>query len=591
MPSSSASIELRIPARHDPVAGSRDIRPKKVEEWISGLPLANLGETARQVYNALLEFNSLNINVSDRMSIMEQFRPTAQYITNSLKKHFVGQMFPLSAKNRKIAELAREIFSQMAAGYKIIIVDTQAAPAKIDPRFMATSIHRAMRYLSGVLLGTYQIYDPYPPGVWGEIHQLLQLAESNNLHEIRIADTDFTLVKESTISDVYKQSMLLALACPYRLRRGEVEQVNSALERWASHTKLMSGQQASSSQGIFVVNLSKDAAPSYLILQNEKDLSNCRILDPQGLTTVIREEMIQTRERGNGQHAANGNVSLDIMRRLMLAWGVVPKRRFNRIKKSATVLVAMGLSTAHHFISHEADATPHGEQRPDFTRPAEFTSVPSTNEHHEMPPLWELKGHSIEWSKREAGEQARRTPASHYNCQTWHMTNVSAGGYCLLWDNAETTQAQVGELLCIQEQGLGDADHWGIGVIRWMKSSPDQGLELGIQMLAPSAAPVATRIANENAMSGEFQRSLLLAQIKAIDQPASVLVPSLNHQVGQVLTVNAHGNESQIQLTKLLENTGTFAQFQFTPLNTSGVETRHDKPGETADFDSLWSSL
>jgi hypothetical protein len=92
--------DLQIPARHEPVSGSRDIRPKQVEDWINGLPLANLGETARQVYNALIEINALNIASEDRQRVLEQLRPTTHYIVDALKKHYVGHAFPLAAKSR-----------------------------------------------------------------------------------------------------------------------------------------------------------------------------------------------------------------------------------------------------------------------------------------------------------------------------------------------------------------------------------------------------------------------------------------------------------------------------------------------------------
>ena len=50
-----------------------------------------------------------------------------------------------------------------------------------------------------------------------------------------------------------------------------------------------------------------------------------------------------------------------------------------------------------------------------------------------------------------------------FKTQSWKMVNVSAGGYCLLWDNPETTRAQVGELIGIREQSDPDSFHWRLG--------------------------------------------------------------------------------------------------------------------------------
>ena len=43
-----------------------------------------------------------------------------------------------------------------------------------------------------------------------------------------------------------------------------------------------------------------------------------------------------------------------------------------------------------------------------------------------------------------------------HRTQNWKMLNISAGGYSLLWDNLETTRAQVGELLPVVARHLAE---------------------------------------------------------------------------------------------------------------------------------------
>lgn len=599
MPLSEHLMELQLPVRHEPVKGSRDIRFRKIEEWINALPLANLGETARQIYNLLLEINALNLPSEERQRILEQLRPTTTYVVDALKKHYVGHPFPLSFKSRKVAHLAREILTEMATGYKIVIVETVSGnSAHNDSKTLVTALHRTVRYLGGILLKTYQVYDPYPAGVWSELHTLYEYAEQHSLHNIPVADNDYTLIESGSVSDCYKQALLLALSCPYRLRQGEVEQVEHALERWASYAELLTPQGQETSPALFVTNLRQDNPPTYRVLHSQDALETCRMLDAQGLTQILREEMVHTPEPLNNHlQLTEQDISPDIMRRLMLAWGVIPKRRFTRTKKFAQVQVGIGLSSAHYHISSESAFNPESvghtpAAEPTFQSRANFSSAPIAAEVGRMPEFWDLgAGGTIDW-KLDADIPAQNTatpttPAQH----VWKMINVSAGGYCLLWDNDEATQAQVGELVCLQEIDRQQLNTWGVGVIRWMKSAVIDGLELGVQMLAPNAVAVAAKTSRDGKIFSAYQRCLLLPEIGAIQQPATLLLPALASQVGNTVIVNIHNKEHHVRLTKMLENTGTFGQFHFVPLEKTPDRGKAGATATPKDFDSIWSSI
>ena len=602
MTSIQRSMDLQLPPRQQPVSGSRDIRPKKIEEWINGLPLANLGETSRQVYELLTEINALAVGREDRLRVLEQLRPTVHYIADALRKHYIGHPFPLTLKSRKVAYLTREILAAMATGYKIIITEAAAEPAnggRSDDKTLLTALHRALRYLGSVLLKTYQVYDPYPPGVWYELHTLYDYAERNNLHLASVTDHEYLLIESSSVSDVYKQILLLALACPYRLRQGEVEQVEQALERWSTYAAI-TPQGQDNTQALFAINPQHDEAPTYRVLHDQIQINTCRLLDTQGLTHVLREEMLQTRE---SPVSASLNFSAremwpDIMRRLTLAWGVIPKRRFTRTKKYAQVQVSMGLTGAHFFVSNEADFNPgpggpNGAGELTFQNRAQFTSSPVSAEIGKLPELWELgSAGTVDWTTKSTPVALTSAEASTApSKQRWKMVNISAGGYCLLWDNSSATQAQVGELVCLQETDNQHMDTWGIGVIRWMKSANGDGLELGVQMLAPSAVAVAVKTSKDGQRFSDYQRCLLLPEIGPINQPATLLLPALTAQVGGAVIINIHGKEHRLQLTKMLENTGTFGQFHFAPSENQPTQNGGGSAAELKDFDSIWSSI
>jgi hypothetical protein len=102
-----------------------------------------------------------------------------------------------------------------------------------------------------------------------------------------------------------------------------------------------------STDALFATNLDSDQPPSYLVLRDANE--NChtsRILTTWKLAEQLRKELAEKRDTGPGQH--RHKVKNSTLRRLMLAWGVMPKRRFSRVKDQSQVVVAMGLSSIHY---------------------------------------------------------------------------------------------------------------------------------------------------------------------------------------------------------------------------------------------------
>lgn len=597
-------MDPRLPERQPPTEGSFDTRPAQVEAWIGRLPLANLGETSRQLYHALLESNRLDIPAEQRFRMLELLRVPLQTAGDAMKKHFVGKQFPLAVKSRQIAELAQALLNQMALGYLIVVEDSGYKRGFLrDSKLTASASHRALTYLGLTLLRAYQVYAPYPLGVWRWIHGLYQNAEVQGFATTAIKDS---LSKTNThCQDVYKRILLLALACPYRLRQGEVEQVYTWLADWTQYASLETLTQNANPTGLFVANCDSDDPPSYIVLRDvQYNCKHCRLLNATRLADVMRDAVARQR-RENGPRSVNEQA----LRRLMLAWGVMPKRRYSRSHKHSSIAVAMGLSATHYFISGEEALAGDDPNTMVFDNPAHFEANETRSRRPRRSDPWtQLGAHlSREEHNHSSGSQyiefehptqkAKLTAANPsnsvgtgYRTYQWKMINISAGGYRLLWDSSETSQAQVGELLGLREHGDDDF-HLSLGVVRWMKCGVGTGLELGVEMLSPGAVAVGTRILKGKTGS-EYMRSLLLPAIKAINQPATLLTSALPYHVGDTVIVNSHGKEARVELTKLVENTGTFAQFQFHPLDSqSSTSAGSHALGDSPNFDALWEQI
>ncbi len=602
-------MQLSVPNRTAPKSGSFDSNPASVKKWIDALPMANIGETTRLLFEALTDLNHQDIAAQQRFKTLELLYRPVRYVTERMKKHYISQPLPLPPGNLMIAKLSREISHALATGYKVLVMEQIAGIGRKDKKLLVTAIHRSIRQLSAVLLKAYQVYEPYPDSVWLEVHSLYRYAENNRLHKTTVAEEQAPEKKSSTIADAYKKILLLALACPYRLRHSEAEDIYQALEEWAPYADLQS--LGKPTDALFATNLDSDQPPSYLVLRDANE--NChtsRVLTTRKLAEQLRRELAEKRDKDPGKH--RHQVKTSTLRRLMLAWGVMPKRRFSRVKDQSQVVVAMGLSSIHYFVSGEVafnDASVahdcHGELGTDrrgtpLPDRAHF-GAKATREHEgRLPDVWEmdyrLEGEPGSSSVEETVARAAvgmQIDTSHCT-QSWKMVNVSAGGYCLLWDNPEMTRAQVGELLGIREESDPDTFHWRLGVIRWLKYIDKRGLDLGVQMLSPGAVGIAARRDKKSRSRDEnYTRGLLLPEIASLQQQATLLLPSPPFKPGDTAIANCHGRDVRVRLTKLVENTGSFAQFQFTSLGeiSQPQVKKPAKAPKSTDFDDVWELL
>lgn len=584
-----------------------DTRPAQLEAWVAGLPLANLGESSRLLFEALSAINPLELPADQRFRTLELLGEPLHTVIEGMKIHFVGKSFPLGDKGRQIIQLVQVLMNLMATGYHRVIEDGGEKRGLLrDNRQTILAVHRALTYLGQALLRAYQVYTPYPSGVWQRVHRLYHYAESHGFANNDIKDESTAADGTHSIENAYKRLLLLALACPYRLRQGEVEQVYRWLGDWAQHATLSKLFETHNPNGLFMTNFEADDPPTYRVLRQSEyyNPDACRLLNATRLADAIRD----TLTRHWQDNRAARRINEQVMRRLMLAWGVMPKRRFTRTQKQSTAVVATGLSAAHYFIGGDAvfEDMRYRDDAPLYNKPARFEAS-ETSDHQYQPDVWEIsdihnpqaphathldihRNPCLDFNAVEGAPQAACAPVNEYHTHEWKMVNVSAGGYRLLWDKSEDSRAQVGELVGLRDSTDPDCFHLSLGVVRWMKHGSERGLELGVEMLSPGAVAVGSKIHKVNG-GCEYMRSLLLPAIKTIGQPATLLTPALPYHVGDIVMVNSHGKEARVELTKLVENTGSFAQFQFRPLDSQAKATTPQDEEKTDDFSALWSQL
>lgn len=598
------SLGLHVPELAKADKDAFDLRPRKVDEWLDTLPRANVGETARQVFETLVEINRCQYPYQHRIHFLEALRETAQYVTDSMKRHFVGVNSPLPAKSEKIASATREIHQAIALGYMIAIEDLLHSSLFFsDPKLLATLIQRAISALGMVLVTSYQVYHPYPTGIWSDIHKLYAAAEQRKLLLTTIIDEQHVYSTKTTINSDYIRLLLLALTSPYRLRHGEIGKVYDVLARWVGKCRLKpTDKDDSSTNAKFGVNLASDDPPrAASLLTTECGHEFCRIMDTKALTNAIRKDLKHGFKTGEttiiGIEMTRSDLSQELMKRLLIAWCIVPKRSFPRTDKQEHANITLGLSATHQIIITGSRKMANADSL--YTKTAQYqTDDVGHSSADTNPDIWDMiyfPTDTEEFDTLEAQLDKDQAPQKdkkpQYQAETWLILNESARGYCIKTIDKTGSRAQVGEIVGVRRQANANTWKWGIGVIRWLRADGQSGLMLGIEMLTPHAAAIGIRAVN-NARH-DYQRTLMLPELKAVNQPTTLITSSVPYRTGQQYVINILGKEILIKLTKQLQNTGLFAQFQFeiTAEQSAVQKPMSSTDNDDADFDGVWNSI
>lgn len=602
MDKQSSHLLLRVPAPSKQSLSFCDATPRDLKRWIGALPKANIGETARQLYQALVELNQLLTPSDNRLQLLELLRPEVYFVCKHLERHFLNQAIVLDERPRKVANLCQALQNHLAVGYKLIIARVADQGNRERNQLLAVALQRATHSLCSPLIRASQLYCPVPEGLWLELHQLYQIARKQALHKIAIRDPLARHTQGLSTEQNYLVALLLGCARCNQMRQNNIARLAEVLEPWSALINLQAGDAASS---LFAVAPQLDGPPRYTSLFQESELHNALGIDPHPLVDAIKEYLLLPAEnRTQARLFVPEGFSPDMLQHLAAAWGDISERTFQRTQGQGALTLCIGMTALHFFL---ANRRPFNEvlKLPAETGAAVFkpdTGAPdiwSNAFDAQKTNAWEngMPFEEIEYSRPVAQQDTSPAGSGSENYPTFALpiVNHSPGGYCLSWPKDVPSQLQAGELLGVQdvpEQG------WSVAVVRWIRQVRGGGTQMGIELIAPHAQSCGLQLVRKAEQNSQFLRALLLPEISAISRPASLITPRLPFQEGNKVLINTNGTERRAVLSRRQTSTGSFNQFEYRSVEQSATD--HGKPvtapgtrspGGEEDFDSLWKSL
>ncbi|MBA6419713.1 MULTISPECIES: molecular chaperone [Pseudomonas] len=598
MDSTSQKLNLRIPQQTLSSLSFAEGTEKGISQWLANLPKANIGETARQLYQGLIELNQLELAADRRLAILELIRPEVHYVCTALSKYYLGQSIVLEDKPRKVANLSQSLQNHLANGYKIVVAQERSIKSRDHASQMTLALQRSIRSLCGPLLRAFQLYCPVADGVWLELHQLYQLARRRKLHLTAVPDKESASTKPLSIEQSYIIALLMGSARPNQMRQSAMGKLFSTLEDWSRTARIV---QPTDAKALFIINPDMDCPARYKSLIRDENLDNSLGLDTSELVNSIKDYMLQGNDY-RGDLRIPDNMGVELLQHVSQSWGDLAERTFNRIPSGGQLKVSIGMSATHYRIAGKAftrfvDAEEDMETNPfsDAAQREKQTGWATAFDGGSQSVDWHGAGvEQIDYNGTGSGIDEDEE-AENYPIHTLPIVNHSPGGFCLTWPKEVPKQLQAGELLGIQETN--DKD-WTLAVVRWIRQVRGGGTQMGIELVAPHCTPCAAKLLRKTGEPSQFLRALLLPEVPAIDRPATIITPRMPFQINSKIIIHRPGYSQRAHLTERMTATGSYSQFEYQLIEKTKDEMSQSETKASSltvstedDFDSLWKSL
>ncbi|MCY7387500.1 MAG: hypothetical protein LH481_05445, partial [Burkholderiales bacterium] len=356
------ALSLSVPISTRPLPKEIETNPKKARGWIESLPLTKTFEAARMVGQTIEALNCAKMPGEDRAALVDVYRPVIEVLLDELEAIYAYSVLPLPAKQREAFDLARDLRTQCATAYKLLLLEKSGKLIMFNAKkYLPAAMYWAMHYLQSQLLQSYKTYHPCPAGVWQELHSLYLYADEQGLlAEIGDVET------KSTMQDLYTDVLMISLADPYRLMFKEVDKVQDILKQNRGLIDIRTSNEGLNLQRLFVAALDGDQPPKVLIQGMPPPAGQIlRLIDPTRLVDKIQQRI-------RAQNGAGGNVAAksrathdltDLQQRLVRLWGDPPKRQSRRNPADASIALCGGIKGIAYFTDLAANEDPEADAK------------------------------------------------------------------------------------------------------------------------------------------------------------------------------------------------------------------------------------
>lgn len=555
-------------------------RARALAEWEASLPKVNHLETARRLHAALCEINQLKATPGDRLELLDTLADSVHSSADAVFRHHLQQPLAPSEQENRVVALAQGLNAELATGYRMVAEALNESVLNFNRNeLMAQALHHCLWSLLPNLQRCFAMYVPAPSGYWAELHKLFRRAHKSGTDQQKLS----WLGRHSSLSQAYKAALLFDMAQPCQLQRFELPPLYAACIAWSPLTRL--GPAADS--GTYLINLMSDRGPSF---QAGKTAAG------KGFLGLHTQELTQrlSQAEASALPAVSG-ISNYLRQHLATSWDRTRQRQFRRQPVEQPIKLVPGLSSVHsqlcNGLTFEAFLRPYRDDQAKTGLEALFQAQ-DTRQTRSQRDVWQESfdagGNRLPDIPAPADnitDQEQTGPASQVMEYRAQAMDMSPRGYRLLWADRVPTSLVMGEVVSLQTPG---STHWTIGLLRWLRQQQSTGrVQLGIELLSPSAMACAIRILNKTGQHSDFLRAIILPALRAMKQPESIILPRLQAKTGHKVLLCRDGREQTFRLNQQLAETSAVSQFAIRRMTQAVEVPKHSAPKPDLGLDPM----
>jgi hypothetical protein len=366
------------------------------------------------------------------------------------------------------------------------------------------------------------------------------------------------------IENLYKQILLLALANPRSMLRGEAERVNSILKDWTYFVDLVPINKPVTARSYFLIDAQSDEMPCAPNIWDKGEIAVGWYLVTDSLENMLDKKVTASEQYRDSLRPTDAGATI-LMKKLRNAWSEQIRPRELRSLTSDMIEVVCGLETIHQ--AHGGDElTNAGSWRPLLNKtiynPGHHAVGSSILNNKEV--LIEVEPGTLELYRfgNSAACHEPRDKQSRVEAIQCVATNKSENGYCLNWPDTGDEGTHVGELVGVKaKEGNGNISEINIGVVRWMCAEQPGFLGMGVELLSGLIEPVILQSKHKDKKYTEAIKGFL--QYAKSEDSVSLIAPPFYVADEDQYRLVTKNDEIPIDITNIIESTDSFVRFRF----------------------------
>ena len=541
----------------------------QAKDWVQDLPLTNMGEVTRVLYQSLVAINQHPLAPATRIDITEVLLSYVNIALENLDRHFSTRSFPLPDRSQKVFDLKQALQLELAGSYQLAALD-MLTRGSINHKRLTIAIGRAISYMGRTLVNTYGVYVKGKCNVWHDVHHLYLLACENKIQDKVVPKTSGDSQYDSfTIEAFYKLFNLVALGAPNSLRQGEIERLERFFATMVASVSILDDVDSITGDYAHIALLNSDEPAALMPVSEVLNSPTSRIFDVSKIESVLQDFIGITADASFGLHQDQPMLNRGLAKRLLKALTSASSRKNKRFDREDVASLVFRLNDVVSVVGAS-----------DVSQDEEEESADAEDDLYEQ--LAYGDGPSSPWVDMNVETTFDDSDAE---IQPWHIDNSSSRGYGLRQKIIGPSSARVGEILAIRDPS-DESENWQVAVIRWMDFYRDKGLCFGAEILSPRAGSISVKeITNREAPQRFPISGLKLPKVEGVREKPSLVLPGHMFSVEDILVIEINGKENQVQIIMIDECLGSFSYCDYVTMEAA------EEVEVESDFSGVWDFI